>query len=146
MVVKHRVPHPMHSVWALFTRDLFLALAPAWPRLQVHVFEGCYPGNRVELSLNFGLFQAEWKGRVTQQGESEQEIQFTDVALQPPLGLSYWQHTHRLIRLSEQETLLVEDIYLQGRNPLMTALLWLAFWGQMRLRGSAYRAYFRANV
>lgn len=128
------------EVWARFDRELFLALAPSWPPFELKRFDGCQPGNLVEIELRLPFFKQRWISRITEQHSGPDEIYFVDEGVQLPFFLKTWRHWHGIQRRGAG-SLIVDDIHFT--SPLKSqALFYPQLYAQFKARGPIYRRMF----
>ncbi len=128
------------TVFAGFSRELFLALNPPFPPVELQKF-GMAKGDEVHILLKFGLFSQQWVSLITETGESETEIYFVDEGVSLPFFLKKWRHRHRILR-RENGARIIDDITFEGRFPLLTYLLFPVLYAQFRYRSPVYRRFF----
>ena len=125
-----------------FNENLFLSLKPPLMQLKLLRFDGCRAGDQVHLKMGaFGILQ-NWISVITSDHENEKEWQFVDEGTAIPWPLLHWKHVHRVIALSAEETLIVDDIEYKGVNPLMTALMYPSLWMSFSIRPRIYLKIF----
>jgi ligand-binding SRPBCC domain-containing protein len=145
LLCKTRVGASVEAVWVGFDRSLFERLAPPFPALRILSFEGSRPGDRIEVELNFGLFQKKWISRITESFDQGPERYFVDEGVPPdlPFGLKQWRHVHRLRALPDGRTSIEDDISFTSGNPIWDVFLWVGFYFQIGLwRKPIYRRHF----
>ena len=97
VLLRTSVAQPPAAVLAGFTRELFLALAPPFPKLKLLRFDGCRRGDRVELELDTLVQKLAWTSLIVADGvEADGTHYFTDEGQTLPPPLRYWQHRHRI--------------------------------------------------
>jgi ligand-binding SRPBCC domain-containing protein len=143
IILKTFVEQDTKSVSEAFDKELFIKLKPPGIGLEILRFDGCQKGDRVELSLNFGLFKQQWNSTIIDSGASEEEIYFVDQSTGKdlPFFLKHWTHRHRLIKEGSGTTI-VDDI--EFTSPYFTSILFYPIiWAQMAFRKPIYRKSFR---
>jgi ligand-binding SRPBCC domain-containing protein len=146
ILLKTQVEQSLPTVWSGFNRSLFEQLAPSFPPVKVIRFDGCLRGDVVHLQLNFFLFRQDWISRIIDQQANSEEILFIDQGIQLPFFLAYWQHHHRLQRLSvgtDEQTIVVDDITFKTPFWLTDYMLYPILWLQFAYRKPIYRRMFR---
>jgi ligand-binding SRPBCC domain-containing protein len=130
------------SVYRKFDQDLFLALAPPFPKFKLLRFDGSQPGDRVAVELNFGVFRQTWTSLITASKVTEQEAYFIDQGQQLPWPLKFWQHQH-LITSNPAGGAIIHDL-IQYRTAfwLLDWLLYPFMRAQFSYRKPIYRRYF----
>ncbi len=142
ITIKTKVSASLETVWQGFDRQLFMKLAPPLPRVRLLRFDGCAPGDLVELELHFVLFKQRWVSQIVSQHQSENEIEFVDEGIKLPFFLRQWRHQHRLIRLTAG-TEIVDHIQYHSPNRMLDWLLYPSMWLQFAYRGPIYRKTFQ---
>lgn len=137
------VHQPLERVWAGFDENLFKHLAPPFPPVRVLRFDGCLRGDVVSLQLNFLLFKQQWTSLITEQQSSQQEIFFVDEGTKLPFFLRYWRHKHRLIKVSDTETVIADEIEFKTPSLFTDYLVYPILWAQFVYRKPIYKRVFR---
>ena len=127
-----------------FTRQLFLALAPPFPRLRLHRFDGCRTGDVVEIELRTGLTNLRWTSRITADGVlADGTHYFVDEGQVLPPPLRYWRHRHLVQPGPAGGSVIVDDLEYRTAYRWLDALLYPAMWAQFAWRRPIYRRWFR---
>ena len=144
LVIKTNVKTPLKKVFERFDLDLFKALKPPFVGLEVERFDGCQPKNEVHLLMNtFGLKQ-KWISVITETVENDQEIFFIDEGALLPTPLVFWRHKHRMVKVDDNTTTIIDDITYRSFSKFLDPFLYPAFWVMFSLRGPVYKDYFGA--
>lgn len=139
------VPRDYLTVKAQFTRELFLALKPPGVRLELKRFDGCSPGNEVHLELHsFGLTQ-QWKSLITKETLTESEWSFVDEGKLLPWPLKTWQHHHRVLKVNDQESLIIDDINFDCGSEALNRLMYPILWASFSVRPAKYKKFFQGS-
>ncbi len=139
--IKTQVEQDYQTVFAGFTRDLFLKLNPPFPPVKLLQFGGCKKGDQVELELNFIFFKQRWLSDITEDKMTKEEIYFIDEGVKLPFFLKTWRHKHRLVR-QENQTIIIDDIQFTTPFLLMNYLLYPVLYLQFLYRKPIYRKLF----
>jgi ligand-binding SRPBCC domain-containing protein len=150
LLLSTRVRQHYKIVFSRFDRDLFLALAPPFPRVEIKRFDGCRQGDVVELELKLFGSKQQWTSHITEDGEVsgdavyKDEVYFIDESsdAELPFFLRRWHHKHSIVRESETESFIVDDIEFEaawGLDVVLYPLLWLQF----AYRKPIYKRYFQ---
>ncbi len=110
-----------NSVFKKFDKELFLKLAPPFPRFELVQFDGCNTNDLVEIRLRFFFSWLTWKSRITSSFQTEKECCFVDKGIVLPFFLSYWEHTHRIVQ-QEKDVVIIDDIQFKAHNWVLTFL------------------------
>ncbi len=126
-----------------FTRALFVALAPPFPKLVLHRFDGSRTGDVVEIELKTGLANLHWTSLITADGIRPDGTHFfIDEGQTLPLPLRRWRHQHLVEPGPGGGAVVVDDLeYSTGRGWL-DVLIWPAMWAQFAWRKPIYRKWF----
>lgn len=123
-----------------FDEDLFKALKPPVINLKVTRFDGCKTGHEVHLAMDiFGLVNQEWVSLITDHGESFEECFFVDEGKKLPPPLKYWRHRHRLIRINDHESYVVDDITYSTGNSALDLIIYPALYSIFSFRIPVYK-------
>ena len=130
IIIKSPVPLPPEQVWEGFNLELLKKLTPGIVQLKADVFEGTQPGCRFEMRVGaFGVLQ-EWKGLVTQAGQTPGSYWFVDEGVKLPWPLKTWKHLHA-VRKSANGSVIYDLIQFSCRpkwlNPLIFCFLFPLF-------------------
>jgi ligand-binding SRPBCC domain-containing protein len=127
---------PYNEVFAGFTKELFIQLAPPFPRLTLERFDGCRTGDIIHLRIHLPLLPAQhWVGMIVEHGEIRNhpdfrdEYFFVDEATTLPFFLKSWRHTHRAVS-AECGSVIIDAIEFKawgGLDLLVYPFLWLNF-------------------
>jgi ligand-binding SRPBCC domain-containing protein len=141
--IKTTVRRPLAEVKSKFNRALFLALSPPFPKALVEKFDGCSPGDKVQLTLNFILFKQQWHGVITEESSTDVEWYFIDEGEILPFPLKSWKHKHALrVDASSGKTLIHDYISFSTGSWLLDRLSYPLFFMMFYYRKPIYRKYF----
>ena len=143
LLLQTDVQQPLQKVAAGFNKDLFKALAPPFPRLKLQRFDGSKKGDIVAMELHFGLMKQRWVSEIVAHGETAEEWFFIDEGRELPKPLRYWQHRHRLKRLAEGGTRIIDDVTYRTGNKLLDLAMYPALLAQFLYRKPVYKKLFR---
>lgn len=79
-----------------FNLSLFKALNPPWMPARVVRFDGCSPGDLVQLKLGLWPIQMDWESKITEENEGLEAWYFVDEGVVLPFFLKHWRHVHRV--------------------------------------------------
>ncbi len=137
--IKTKVNKDYKAVFEQFDKDLFLALNPPIMPVKLLRFDGCKTGDEVHIQLPFKTL---WISDITEFSASEKEIYFIDEGRKLPFPLKKWKHKHRIIKLSENETLIVDDINFSTNFILLDILIYPTLFLQFLYRKPIYKKWF----
>ena len=103
---------PISHVKELFTADLLLRLSPPFPRVSLQRFDGCKKNDNVILEINLLFRKVTWSSLITEDALTADEWYFIDQGVKMPFGLQYWQHKHRVKKISEVSCEIIDEISL----------------------------------
>jgi ligand-binding SRPBCC domain-containing protein len=126
-----------------FTRDLFLALAPPFPPVNLLRFDGCQKGDIVELELNMIFFKQRWDALIIESGEKENEVFFTDIGTKLPFFLKTWKHFHRILQNPDQTSSIIDHFEYTTPFLLLDYLMYPVLYAQFAWRKPIYKKLFR---
>ena len=127
-----------------FTQELFVALAPPFPRLRLLRFDGCRVGDRVEIELNTLVKRLRWTSLITDAGQlPDGTLFFVDEGQMLPPPLRYWRHRHLVQPGPGGGSVIVDALEYRTASRVLDALLYPAIWAQFAWRKPIYRRWFR---
>ena len=138
------VAQPPAQVMAGFTRELFIALAPPFPKLRLLRFDGCRTGDQVEIELDTLVKRLLWTSLIVDDGQlADGTLFFVDEGQTLPPPLRYWRHRHLIQPGPQGGSIIVDDLEYRTATPALDALLYPAIWAQFAWRKPIYRRWFR---
>ncbi|MDB5233964.1 MAG: hypothetical protein JWR44_957 [Hymenobacter sp.] len=143
LILRTSVAQAPAQVMAGFTRELFVALAPPFPKLRVLRFDGCHTGDQVAIELNVLVKRLPWTSLIVEDGTLPDGTHFfVDEGQQLPTPLRYWRHRHLIVPGPNGSSVIVDDLEYRTAMPLLDALLYPAMWTQFAWRKPIYRRWF----
>ncbi|MGE3610014.1 MAG: hypothetical protein AB7I27_10545 [Bacteriovoracaceae bacterium] len=121
-----------------FNQKLFSFLAPPFMPFSILRFDGVRKDDVFHLSMMKG----EWKGHITEEKQNDEEWYFIDEGIILPWPLTKWRHKHRVIRVSENESIIRDEISFQTSSSLFDLLFYPLIWVGFALRPVKYGEYF----
>lgn len=135
--IKNKTPKELLD---LFNEDLFRALKPPVLNLKVERFDGCKTSDEIHLKIDlFGLINQEWISLITDHGDSFEECFFIDEGKKLPAPLKYWRHKHRLIRINDHESYIVDDITYSTGNSALDLIIYPTLYSMFCFRIPVYK-------
>jgi ligand-binding SRPBCC domain-containing protein len=125
-----------------FNKDLFLALKPPFLHLDVERFDGVNINDEVHLSIGIGPVRQKWISVITDQQSHESEWFFIDEGNQLPPPLKTWHHRHRVIKESEEITVIRDEITFSTGNIITDTTMYPVLAWQFSFRAPAYKKFF----
>lgn len=143
VLLRTAVAQPPAQVMAGFTQALFVALAPPFPKLVLHRFDGSRTGDVVEIELKTGLANLHWTSLITDSGVLPDGTHFfIDEGQTLPPPLRRWRHRHLVQPGPAGGSVVVDDLEYSTGRAWLDALLWPAMWAQFAWRKPIYRRWF----
>ena len=144
VILRTAVAQPPAQVMAGFTRELFIALAPPFPKLRLLRFDGCRTGDQVEIELDTLVKRLPWTSLLVDEGQlADGTLFFVDEGQTLPPPLRYWRHRHLIQPGPQGGSIIVDDLEYRTATPALDALLYPAIWAQFAWRKPIYRRWFR---
>jgi ligand-binding SRPBCC domain-containing protein len=135
--VKASISH----VKELFTAHLLLKLSPPFPKVSLKRFDGCKKGDFVILEINLLIKKLVWSSSIEEDKWTDEEWFFIDKGVEMPFGLNYWTHKHRVKRISENESSIIDEISFDTGWLFLNYLLFPLLWGMIFYRKPFYKKY-----
>ncbi len=143
LLLRFAVAQPPATVLAGFTRELFVALAPPFPKMNLLRYDGSNPGDTVIIELQVGPKRWRWTSLITATGVLPDGTHyFVDEGQTLPAPLRQWRHRHLIEPAPGGGSSIVEDITFSTGRRWLDCLLYPAMWAQFRLRGPVYQRKF----
>lgn len=92
--IRTEVGQSAKEVWEGFTKELFEALSPPFPKANLLRYDGNSKGDIVAIELNFLLFKNKWVSLISDNQTTETGYFFVDEGKELPFFLSEWKHKH----------------------------------------------------
>ena len=144
VTLRTAVSQPPAQVMAGFTRELFVALAPPFPRLRLLRFDGCRTGDRVEIELDTLVKRLPWTSLIVDDGVQPDGTHFfIDEGQVLPAPLRFWRHRHLIQPGPNGGSVVVDALEYRTASRLLDAVLYPAMWAQFAWRKPIYRRWFR---
>ena len=143
LLFKTSIHLPVEKVKEGFNQELFVYLSPPGIPFKLERFDGCSEGNEVHIQLGLKPLTQNWISLITSEVHNSQGWSFIDEGKVLPWPLSYWKHHHRVDKISESESLIVDDITFRCRPGFLTPLMKPFLWGVFCLRPKRYKTFFK---
>jgi ligand-binding SRPBCC domain-containing protein len=141
--IETHVEKQVEDVFEGFNKELFLKLAPPFPRVKLEQFDGCKVGDKVILKLSFIFFSQYWISEITKQATKPDEIYFIDKGIRLPFFLKSWQHTHIIIANDKGGSTIIDNIEYHSPFRWLDYLLYPSMWFMFWYRKPIYKKIFR---
>ncbi|HHP7242277.1 MAG TPA: hypothetical protein ACFCUD_11415 [Cyclobacteriaceae bacterium] len=126
-----------------FNQKLFMYLNPPFPPVKLKRFDGCQKGDIVSLELNFIFFKQQWTSEITHDHTDEGGFTFVDKGIKLPFFLSFWEHTHKVLKADGNNSKIFDDINFFCHNQVLTLLMAPALYLQFLYRIPRYKKFFK---
>jgi ligand-binding SRPBCC domain-containing protein len=144
VTLRTAVAQPPATVMAGFTRELFVALAPPFPRLRLLRFDGCRAGDWVEIELDTLVKRLPWTSLIVDDGvEPDGTYFFIDEGQTLPPPLRFWRHRHLIQPGPDGGSVIVDALEYRTASRLLDVVIYPAMWAQFAWRRPIYRRWFR---
>lgn len=144
LTLRTHVAPPPAQVMAGFTRELFLRLAPPFPQMRLHRFDGSRRGDQVEIELVVGPISQRWTSLITDDGIMPGGTHyFVDEGQKLPGPLRFWRHRHLMQPSPDGGTVIIDAVEYRTVSRVLDALLYPVMWAQFAWRRPIYRRLFR---
>ena len=141
LILKTKVRGNYIDIINKFDLDLFTALAPPGPKMEIVEFSGSKKGDRVHIRF-LSPIKTEWISDITADEINETEAFFIDEGTTLPFPLKYWKHKHLIRKIDEENSEIIDDITYRGVNSLITLLMYPAMFLAFFPRKRIYQKYF----
>lgn len=140
ILLKTKIEKNYQLLFSKFNLELFKSLKPPLVNLVVERFDGCKTGHEIHLKMDFfGMFKQLWISRITSDFRSDYEIFFVDQGVKLPPPLKNWKHIHRLEKIDELNTYVVDDIEYSCGNKALDLLIYPALYLMFLYRKPIYK-------
>jgi ligand-binding SRPBCC domain-containing protein len=143
--LKTEVEGNYKEIMKKFDRQLFEALKPKNAKMEILEFTGSKKGDLVHLQF-LSPIKTEWISEIIEDGEDEKESYFIDVGVKLPFPLSQWKHKHIVQKVTENTSMIIDDMTFKGPNFLVTLFLYPALYIAFYPRKRVYKSYFGSVV
>lgn len=143
IVISTTVNQYYTTIFSRFDRDLFLALKPPLLPMSLRQFDGSMKGDEVKIRIGKGFLSQDWDALIIDQQELSDEIYFVDKGVKLPFFLKTWQHKHRIIKIDNQQSQIIDDIeYTTPLGKLFDVIMYPVLYLQFWVRKPIYKKYF----
>jgi ligand-binding SRPBCC domain-containing protein len=127
----------IQDVYSVFDFRLLAELSPPIMKPEAKLYEGNELGDQLYFVIRTPIGDYPWKGKVTEESITENEIYFVDEGIQMAFGMSAWKHKHRLIK-TDYGTLIRDEVFFDTKNVLLKYVLLPGVWMQFLYRKPLY--------
>lgn len=128
------------KIFQQFNLDLFKHLKPPLMPLNVIRFDGCKPGDLVMLEV--GPLKQKWTSKIVETIDNDNETGFVDIGERLPFPFKEWRHCHRIIRLSDNKSIISDEIEYSSGNIILDTILYIPMYLQFLTRVPQYKSFF----
>jgi ligand-binding SRPBCC domain-containing protein len=146
LIFKTKISLPFQTIKEHFNQELFVYLAPGIIPFNLKRFDGCKPGDEVHIDLGVAPLKQNWVSIITSDENSEDGWSFVDEGRVLPWPLKYWKHHHRVDKISENESCIVDDIIYECSPSFLTPIMKLFFWPMFAIRPKRYKKFFKDKI
>lgn len=125
-----------------FNEELFKKMALPLTKIYVGFFEGTKKGDSFSFTMKFMGFHQFWEGLIVDNGSNADESFFIDIGKKLPFPLASWSHRHSFQRISDGETLIVDEVEYSSFNKLFDYLLFPFWQSYFNYRSYLYKKIF----
>lgn len=146
ILIKTKVRGAPKEIMEGFTKDLLLKLTPPLIDVELTRYDGNALNDEIHIiSSIFGSYQS-WVNYISDVHESENLIYFTDKAREMPFPLTHWEHTHKVQRLDENFSYIIDDIRYDTANIITTNVMYPLLYAFMYYRKPIYMDTFNGET
>lgn len=140
ILIKTKIEKNYQVLFSKFNVELFKALKPPLVNLDIERFDGCKKGDEIHLRMDiFGQLNQRWISLITSDFRSDYEINFVDEGALLPPPLVKWKHVHRIEKLNETSSFIVDDIYFTSGNLIVDLAIYPALYLMFLYRKPIYK-------
>lgn len=133
------------EVFKFFNKDLFLELNPPFINIELHQFDGVAKGDILSLTTSILGYYQTWKNEIIDEYHDDDEVYFIDEAQEMPFPFTSWKHIHKIKRVDNQYSYVIDDIYYQCDNFIFEVIVYPVVWLTMLYRKPIYLDKFRQD-
>ena len=137
------ISRPFMEIKTKFDRELFAFLKPPAVEVEVERFDGCREGDEIHLQIKLMGNKQKWVSLIIKEEATAEHWLFVDEGKVLPWPISSWRHIHKVQRVDDHNSLIIDDITYQCKPQslgyLAAPMLWLSF----AVRPYKYKQYFR---
>ena len=102
-----------------------------------------YKGIRRGAIIKISLFGKPCKFKVVTYSTSNDKLYFNDIIKEGKLlGISYWSHRHKINKLSNDSTVIIDEVTFTSRNKYRDFILHVLFSASFVVRSIQYKIFF----
>lgn len=125
-----------------FTQELFSALSPPWAKVEIEKFDGCTTGDEIHLKIYQGGVKQKWVSEITSEIQTDDEWCFIDEGKVLPWPMSFWKHRHRVLKMKNGHSEIVDDIHFECTPRWMDYPTYAVVYAVFAIRPARYKKFF----
>lgn len=141
VTLKTEVTGYYKDVMAAFDIKLFEALKPSGAQMEIVEFTGSKKNDKVHLRFNNPV-RIEWVSVIVEDGMDDREAYFIDEGTTLPRPLTFWRHRHIVQKISENSSIIIDDIEYKTIFGWLSLLMYPAIYLAFYPRKKVYKSYF----
>jgi ligand-binding SRPBCC domain-containing protein len=134
---------PFEKIRDRFNRDLFVFLSPGFIPSTLKRFDGCKKGDEVHIELGFSWLPQKWVSIISLEETNASGWLFIDEGKILPWPLSFWKHQHRVDKISDNESKIVDDIHYECSPAFLAPIIRPFIWSVFAIRPKRYQKFFK---
>lgn len=138
--IKSKVRGDWQTVYRMMDRELFEYLAPPGP-VRIVRYTGSKTGDVVHIRFGFPIY-ADWISDIVEENEGENELNFVDVGRVLPKPLRRWRHVHRIQRIDDRYSRIIDDMHFDTGFKLLNGIIFPFLYLAFMPRKWQYTKYF----
>lgn len=140
--ISQKVVGNYKKVFEKFDRELFEYLTPKFPKMEIAEFGGSKPGNIVHIKF-IKPFKQDWISEITEEKITDDEAYFIDEGRELPFPLKKWHHKHRIKKVDENTSEIIDEMKFSSGNFLFTLFTAPGLYFAFSPRKKLYKEYFQ---
>lgn len=141
--IKTQVQGNYKDIYQRFDRQLFEALSPPFPPMEIVRFDGSCTGDVVH--IRFKGIGAEWISEITEDGMDEKKAYFIDKGIKLPFPLTFWEHRHVINKISPKESEIIDDITFEALGGFLSIFAYPLLYISFYMRKNIYMKFFHTK-
>lgn len=136
--VKTKVFGQPKEIMSKFTQDLLLDLTPPFMDIEITQFDGNKKDDEIHIVASIlGSYQS-WVNIIKEAKETEDEVYFVDEAKEMPSPFTYWRHTHKVKRLNDTHSEIIDEVIFDTQNSILDLIMYPIVYSLMYYRKPIY--------
>ncbi len=136
--IRTKVHGSPREILKKFKKELLIKLTPPFVKIEITQFDGCEKGGEVHIvSSVLGNYQS-WVNIIVDSFDSDEECYFVDQAREMPFPFTYWNHTHKIRRVSDEKSYIQDHIVYKCSHPVLELAVYPVVYFLMYYRKPIY--------